>query len=178
MKHINIKKINAILTLLTCLMLLDHVLFLSGWLGTGGTMFGINLSMARVLLTLAALHGLLSMSIVMFGHDGSSGAYASLNRRTIVQRFSGMAILVLLLVHMMPSQGGAEIYGMRAVFYALLFAAVFVHVAVSFSKALITLGLAGSEKTIRRIDGIVYVLCGVLFVLAVATLIIFVTGRV
>lgn len=177
-----IKKVNAVFALLAAVMLLDHTLFLSGWMGTGGTMFGINLTMARVLLALTAIHGFLSLCVLLFAHDETADRYIVLNRRTNIQRFSGIAILVLLLMHVLPFYNDMKLFAdglwFRVLCYLLLFVMVYVHVAVSFSKAFITMGWFRSEKAIVILDKIVFVVCVSLLLLAVITLFIFATGRI
>ncbi|MBR5925825.1 MAG: hypothetical protein IKZ78_00540, partial [Firmicutes bacterium] len=51
----------------------------------------------------------------------------------------------------------------EAVFYAL----VILHIAVSFSKALITFGVITSEQAIKKTDRIVYVIAIIIYIIAV-----------
>ena len=48
----------------------------------------------------------------------------------------------------------------------LFYGVVLTHIAVSFSRALVTLGWLTSPKAQRTIDLVVYVLCGVAFVIS------------
>ena len=50
----------------------------------------------------------------------------------------------------------------QVAFYAVIAA----HVATSFSRALITLGLLSSKETQARIDRVTYVVCACLFLVA------------
>jgi hypothetical protein len=67
---------------------------------------------------------------------------------------------------------GLSANGIWGGFFLLLFvqilyyAVVFSHVAVSFSKAFITLGLLSSNDTRRKIDRIVIIFCILMFIAA------------
>lgn len=160
-----LKKINAGLSLVTCAVVLAHVgmgcrTLLTGW-------YDPVLSHYMPLLTMAAvlLHALLSVAIVLFAHDGSSPRHAKANLATILQRASGLLMIALVHVHVHAYDhvvarvrlSAAQRAGF-AVGEAAFYACVFVHMAVSLPKALITLGLPRSERAVRRIERASYIL--------------------
>ena len=118
----------------------------------------------------------LGMSMLMFVHDGSSArSYSGMNLRTILQRASAIGIMVMLVLHIKsfdilhagtPGLIAAEIIQL------LFFACVFTHIGTSFSNAFVTLGLLGDMDRKKKIDHAVYVICAVLWAVAV-----FVVGK-
>ena len=127
-------------------------------------------------LAVLALHVICSIGIVIFAHEGKKVDYPKLNRRTIRQRGSAFGILLLLLLHMNTfslmgkAAGGPAMIGVILV-EILFFGMVFLHIASSFSRALITMGWLQFRQTQQRLDRCLWVICGI-GILAAAVIII------
>ena len=97
------------------------------------------------------------------------------NWRLITQRISGIVILILLYPHMRVLHliiSGASFSG-GAKFLVLvteiLFAgAAFLHLSVSFSRSMLTLGLLKNDRMEKLVDYVTWIICGLLMVLTVA----------
>lgn len=171
-----LKKANATLGLLAILILLAH----AGYQVVAYFLFIYNPFVTKVLawaaVAVVSLHAVLGMSMLMFVHDGSSArSYSGMNLRTILQRASAIGIMVMLVLHIKsfdilhagtPGLIAAEIIQL------LFFACVFTHIGTSFSNAFVTLGLLGDMDRKKKIDHAVYVICAVLWAVAV-----FVVGK-
>ena len=94
---------------------------------------------------------------------------------TILQRLSAALIFPLLILHINTfsmMKGAAEKGQVPFILIFILaellfFAVVVTHVAVSFTKGLVTLGLLSARETQKKLDKIVYVLGAVFYVIAV-----------
>ena len=101
--------------------------------------------------------------------------YRKWNWRLITQRISGIVILILLYPHMRVLHliiSGATFSG-GAKFLVLvteiLFAgAAFLHLSVSFSRSMLTLGLLKNDRMEKLVDYVTWIICGLLMVLTVA----------
>lgn len=101
--------------------------------------------------------------------------YRKSNWRLITQRISGIVILILLYPHMRVLHliiSGASFSG-GAKFLVLvteiLFAgAAFLHLSVSFSRSMLTLGLLKNDRMEKLVDYVTWIICGLLMVLTVA----------
>ena len=127
---------------------------------------------------LVMVHVVLSVYSVMKLHDGSRlRTYAKLNARTIVQRLSAAGILLLLPLHIKTGDwvasktGGLAFFAFLMIAGVLFHAMLFLHIASSFSRALITLGLLESRKTQRILDVLAAVLCAGAFLYASSVII-------
>ena len=168
-----LKKANAICGLAVILLLLLH----AGYQMVAYVLFLYNPFVTKLfawtLAGLLALHIIFGMSIVMFAHDGSELAkYPKENRRTILQRASAIAILILFVAHIYafkvltnPALGDSGLY-IAGIIQILFFAAVFVHVAMSFSNAFVTLGWLTDLEHKKKIDKVVTVICVIAFIAA------------
>ena len=68
-------------------------------------------------------------------------------------------MIVFTAVHVLGAFGIMRLpYGMHFVFYPLFFTLVLVHIAISTSKAFITLGI-GNARIIKRIDIAIRAVC-------------------
>ncbi len=171
-----LKKINAVLSLLTTLTLLIHL---------GYTIYAylafyynpdLKLLTAMPFMVLACLHAVCGMTAVFLQSDGSSlNLYPKQNLRTVLQRMSAALILPLLILHLNTfhllqtcAEGGLWVW-----FYLLIlsqplfYATVLTHTALSLTRALITLGWLGSRDQQRILDRIVYSAFAIIFALAV-----------
>ena len=176
MSDMFLKKLNAVISLLTILGMLIHA---------GYSIFAyLTMYYNPVIKTLTAypflicvcLHALLGMFMVFFRTDGmKAGYYPKQNLSTIIQRVSALIILLMLLMHirmfdLMKNAASKEtrFFWWFLVFCEIIFfGAVIAHISVSFSKALITLGLLSSVETKKKIDRTMYVLGTVVFAVSV-----------
>ena len=168
-----IKKANALVGLLITALLLVHVTYevimyvtfqydpvTTAVIGYG---FGA-LVMVHVVLSILSLTKL---------HDGSRlKTYPKLNARTILQRASAAGILLLLPVHIKTGDwvasktGGPGFFAFLMILGVLFHLMLFIHIAASLSRALITLGLIESRKTQRTVDILTALLCAAAFIFA------------
>ena len=167
-----LKKMNAIISLLLVTACLAHVgaelVFI---LSKGKYMshFGMGI-MSDIVMGTAMTHVLITV-IIFFFHDSKLKIrYPGTNVRTLLQRISGVLMLVFLFLHIgtgdrLASQAdsGTGYYLLNYVSMALFFAMVFLHISVSFSNALVTLGAVESMEKKKTIDRIVWVISGLFF---------------
>ena len=168
------KKLNAVLSLGIIASVLTHIVYeIIAYLT-----FYYNPALTKIIafttLGLAGLHALCSAGLLFFAHDRGNGMrYPKLNARTLIQRVSAAAMVLMIVPHInnfkiLSSLAGSN----RVLFYVVLFsqllfyAAVLIHVAVSVSRAFISLGLVSTGKAVRAIDVTVWILCAVLFAAA------------
>ena len=151
-----VRKINAVVGLLTTLLLFDHSIFHAVWmLGRGAVEKSVDI-MPWLLMGLMALHAVLSMGIVMLSRGDGNGpvgnAYTKSNVSTIIQKVSGMLLIVLTALHVASAAGPLVLPAVvGAIVTPLFYAVALVHVGFSVSKALITLGV-GNVKVIKIVD--------------------------
>lgn len=164
----SLKKCNAVCALATTLALLVHVGYNAFAYLTLYYNPTLKVLTAFPFLFCACLHAAMGIYAVFFNADGTRmGLYKRQNWHTLVQRIAAFAIAPLLVAHMHTFsllQGAAtgEAWGAFALVLVLqlaFYAAIAVHVALSLSRALITLGLLGSRETQKRLDRLVCVIC-------------------
>lgn len=168
-----LKKLSAVFALLAIVLLLAHVGYnLYSYLSMSRDDTLSTLTVGPFMIC-ACLHGIFAMLAVFLQADGTrADLYPKKNVRTILQRVSAALLFPLIILHsktfsliMDAAQTGKLPLFVLLLFAQLLFfAAIFTHVATSFSRALITLGWLSSEKRQKAIDRVVYILCAVLFV--------------
>ena len=165
----NLKKNNAILSLFTCLMLLIHVVYQA----VAHLMLFYYPIVSKILgyavLIPAVLHGAMSAISVLFLHDSRKIMYKKANVRTYIQRICAVIIVVLLPAHLYSYAihditAGSALFYVAASIQIIFYGAIITHVAVSVSKALITLGRIGNMDKMHMIDRSLFVLCAALFV--------------
>lgn len=170
-----LKKCNAVCALLTTLALIVHVGY--------NTFSYLTFYYNPILKTATAIpfilcvcaHAVMGMCVVFLQSDGTRlDVYQRQNRRTVVQRVSAALIFPLLIVHLKTfsllqemSEGGkwipfAIIICLQLAFYGVIYA----HTVTSVSNAFITLGLLSSQQTKERLDRIVAIVFGALFLYA------------
>ncbi|MCR4837937.1 MAG: hypothetical protein K5897_03235 [Eubacterium sp.] len=177
-----LKKMNAVIALLLIAGCLTHVgaelvFSLSG--GEGVSHDSMEF-LSGIVMSLAMPHVLITILIVIFSHEKKIVIrYPGANVRIILQRVSGVFMLVFLFLHMKTSDRlsshadcGTGYCLLNYIIMAFFFAMVFLHISVSFSGALVTLGAVESMKKKRMIDRIVWVISGSLF-LASAVIVIY-----
>ena len=171
----NRKKINAVLSLLTFIAMCMHM----GYSSYAYLTFYYNPSLTKgfaiPFMVLVCLHAIIGMCSVFLLSDGTRlQNYPKQNKRILCQRMTAAFIFPLLLIHInmysLLSDASSEehyfIFFLLILSEVLFYCVVVVHAAVSFSRALITLGLIGSKKAEKITDRIVFTVC--LVVLAVS----------
>ena len=170
-----LKKCNAVLGLLTIFALVAHMVynvFSYITLYYNPALKTLTAAPAIVFLCLHAITGM--CSVFLLGDGTRVDPYQKQNKRTVIQRVSAALIFPLLIVHLNTFgilKGSAEsgswiVFGLVLLVQIAFYAVTLVHVATSFSRALITLGLLTSRDTQARIDRIAYILCACLFLVA------------
>ena len=164
-----LKKINAALGLLSIAAMLLHI---------GYTVFAylafyynptLKLLTAIPFIALACLHAVCGMLTVFLQADGTRlDLYPKQNLRTILQRASAALILPLLILHASTAEAGRWLwFALLMLSQPLFYGVALIHVAVSVTRGLITLGLLTSSDRQKRIDRVVYILCGLAFAVSI-----------
>ena len=164
------RKINAIISLLTTLFLLDHAMFTSVWMLSRGSVAQSAPMVPWILAGLVALHAFISIDLVISSHmEGERRkvkSYPSMNGATIFQRVSGILLIVFTALHIAGASGAMQPPQIvHTIVPPLFFAIALAHAAVSTDKALITLGI-GNARFIKAVGVIVKVLCAATLVAA------------
>ena len=159
------RKMNAGIGLLVTLLLFVHAISISVWTLSGGSIENVPTFIPWALTGLTLLHVFISIdmaiSALMNAEKRPCKQYPKMNVSTWVQRISGVLMVIFTGLHIAGAMGYMKppkvIHGIVP---PLFFAIVLVHIAVSTSKALITLGI-GNAKLVKAVDVAVKVLCGV-----------------
>ena len=171
-----IKKWNAVCSWMLTLFLLGHMLTMSIPVLTGGQDYSDCQILAEGIMATVLIHVVLCI-VSYYPRRGilNFHRYRKENWRLITQRISGIIILILLYPHMRVLHliiSGASFSG-GAKFLVLvteiLFAgAAFLHLSVSFSRSMLTLGLLRNDRMEKLVDCVTWIICGLLMVLTVA----------
>ena len=157
-----LRKINAVLSLITTVLLINHAAFLAVWMLTRGDMARSVIDMPYLLLAVMILHAVISIVVAINGHKGvekrPTNAYPKLNRLTNIQRYSGLAMVLFTVIHMIGAGNHFQSKIFNAIFQPLFFAIVLAHISVSASKAFITLGI-GNARFVKCLDIVIKVVC-------------------
>lgn len=165
-----LKKANAVLGLLTIVMLIIH----AGYQMVAYVKFvhneGVTMALAAVILVFMLIHMILALVIVTIAGEGTDiTGYPRDNMRTIIQRASAIGIMVFLIGHLyaydiLTSSSAGLI--LSSIIQILFFGMIFIHIATSFSNGLITLGLLQSETKKKVLDRVIAAMCSVAFAAA------------
>ncbi|MBR4344068.1 MAG: hypothetical protein IKP88_15450 [Lachnospiraceae bacterium] len=171
-----LKKINAVLSLLTIFFILIHI----GYNVYCYLAFYYNPTLKTItampIMVLACLHGICGMISVFLMGDGTRlDLYPKQNKRTIIQRVSAALIFPLLILHLntfnllkSSAEENKMILFYTVIFCQILFyAIIIIHTVTSASKAFITLGLLSSPQKQKKLDKIIYIAGALIFVFAV-----------
>ena len=165
-----LRKINAAFSLIVSFLVLDHAIFLSVWMLSGGGIEKTMNYMPWIMTGLTVIHALISIDLGVSAHRGlpkqKVNSYSRLNAPTIIQRMSGILMLVFTALHVTGAAGlMTPPTAVHMVVPPLFFAIVLVHVGISVSKAFITLGI-GSARFVRVFDVVVKIVCALTLVAA------------
>lgn len=158
-----LRKLNAWISLATTLMLFNHAIFHAVWMLSRGSIEKSANSMPWVLFILMMLHAIISIVLAVLGHKGAEKkavkSYPQKNRATIIQRAGGVSLILFSVLHIMGTAGGMKPPKIiHAIFPPVFFAIALMHVAISGSKAFITLGI-GNAKFIKVVDILIKIIC-------------------
>ena len=164
-----LKKINAVLGILTFALFFAHGIYED--VAYIAYIYNpiLTKAFADTLATVFTLHAVLSLYIIFRRNDTVKIDYRKRNIKTLIQRDTGMLSILLLPFHAGAMSLLGKTYGTPA-FYVIEFlgflfiGVISTHLAISFSKALITLGLVTDEKKVKTIDRAVAVISAVFFV--------------
>lgn len=171
-----IKKWNAVCSWMLTLFLLGHMLTMSIPMLTGGQDYSDCQILARGIVATVLIHVVLCI-VSYYPRRGilNFHRYRKANWRLITQRISGIVILILLYPHMRVLHliiSGASFSGgvkFLVLVTEILFAgAAFLHLSVSFSRSMLTLGLLKNDRMEKLVDYVTWIICGLLMVLTVA----------
>ena len=170
-----LKKINAALGLLSIAGIMLHI----GYSVFAYLTFYYNpvlkIWTAVPFMAATCLHAICGMLSVFLQSDGTRlDQYPKQNMRTILQRVSAALIFPLQILHINTFdmlKSGAEkgqwgLFALIMISQPLFYGMVLTHIAVSVSRAFITLGWLTSPEKQKVIDRVVYVLCAAAFVIA------------
>ena len=165
-----LRKINAGVSLLTTFFLLGHAIFLSIWMLSRCSIEKSNNFIPWILLGLMVIHALISIELGVSAHKDiekkKCKTYPKQNIVTVLQRMSGVAMILLIMLHIMGSANGFQPQILHAVLHPLFFGLALSHAAVSTSKAFVTLGI-GNAKLVKVIDIVMGLLCGVTIIASI-----------
>ena len=161
-----LRKTNAVFSLITTILLLGHAISVASWMLTRGKIipFGGH-TLPTVLIYVAVVHTLLSIILMITTNVGrknhKSKHYPKLNVPTLVQRVTGVLMIIFTWLHIAGAKGIIEPpQVVHAIVPTLFFILVMSHIAVSGSKAFITLGI-GNAKFVKRADIVIKVICAI-----------------
>ncbi|MBR6959855.1 MAG: hypothetical protein IKH76_05185 [Clostridiales bacterium] len=164
-----IKKVNAAVSLFSCLGLTAHVIYNA----VAYIIFYYNPVLSKALgfgvMGLICIHACLSIIIVASSHDSARIRYKRLNMRTLFQRITAVMMLLLLPLHifnfdLIHKSGVGLVFWLLESVQVLFYAAVMYHMALSFSNALVTLGLLESVRKKKVIDTVLLVTASIMFI--------------
>lgn len=157
------RKINAIISLLATIFLLDHAIFISVWMISKGSVEQSAPVAPWILAGLVALHAFIGIYFAVSSHmDGEKRkvkSYPKMNRVTIFQRVSGILLIIFTVLHIAGAAGAmTPPHIVHTIFPPLFFTIALAHTAVSADKAFITLGI-GNARFIKVLSIIIKVIC-------------------
>lgn len=159
-----LRKINAVLALLTTVLLLAHAISVAVWMFSKGKIIPIGgHTLPKVLIWVTVAHVLVCIALMIFAHADNKikkgRNYPKLNIPTMIQRISGVLMIVFTRLHIAGAKGVINppriINAIASPFFFIL---VMAHIAVSGSKAFVTLGI-GNAGFIRFSDVFIKVIC-------------------
>lgn len=167
-----LKKLSAFFALLSIALLLGHV----GYTIVSYSLFLYNPMLTKIFavsfLVCACLHGIFAMLSVFWQGEGTAlSAYPKQNMSTVLQRGTAAVLFPMIVVHMnmfsllsaSVNAGRMWLFWLLLVCQVLFYGAVITHVTVSFSKALMILGLLSSQRVQKGIDRVMMVLGALVF---------------
>ena len=167
-----VKKVNAVLSLLCTVLVIIHGLYDALWMASRGKMPMLSKPFTIALMVVVIIHIILSIISLIVNSKGKTKeekTYVKDNIKTIIQRVTGILMLVLLVFHIIGMQNHLLPHMLHAIVHPVFFLVVYIHTMLSFSKSMITLGI-GNAKGIKVMDIIMYIICILLFIVSVVGL--------
>lgn len=166
-----LRKINAIISLLTTLFLLDHAIFSSVRMLSKGSVEQSAPVVPRLLVVLMAVHAFISIYFAISAHKNAEKrkvkSYPKMNRATIFQRVSGILLLIFTALHVAGASGAmTPPCIVHTIVPPLFFVIALAHAAVSTDKAFITLGI-GNARFVKAVGIVMKVICAATLVAAI-----------
>ena len=158
-----LRKVNAVFSLISTILLLIHAISLAAWMLSKGVISRAPNSIPHALTMFFLIHAIISIILMASTHKGGKGhkgsVYPKLNAATIVQRISGVLMIIFTWLHIAGSLGITQPPRVvHAIVPPLFFVLVMVHIAISASKAFITLGI-GSARFVKCADATIKAVC-------------------
>lgn len=158
-----LRKINAGLSLFSTLFLLEHAVFIALYIFSRGRILNPIPKAGWILSGLVAAHAFISVALAISAHrNGGKQPYKSypkMNLSTVIQRASGILLLPFIALHVAGATGAMTPPRLiHSIVPPLFFLVALAHTAVSFSKALITLGI-GNARFVRVADIVMKLIC-------------------
>ena len=170
-----LKKISASLGLLSIACMMIHIGYIVFTYLTFYYNPMLTILTAVPFMVMVCLHAICGMLTVFLRADGTRlDLYPKQNIETILQRVSAALMLPLLILHINTFgllQAAAQKeqwiwFGLLLISQPLFYATVLTHIAVSVTRAFITLGWLTSREKQKTIDRVIYILCAAAFVIA------------
>ena len=163
-----LRKTNAVFSLLATMLIFGHAISIGIWMLSQGRTHRMPHSVSFVLLLVFVIHAVLSIILMATSHKGApknkGNIYPKLNAPTLVQRISGVLLIIFTWLHIAGAIGIMQPpKAVHAIVPPLFFTLVMAHVAISVSKAFITLGI-GNAKFVKRADIAIKLVCAVVLV--------------
>ncbi|MBR5338119.1 MAG: hypothetical protein IK152_09065 [Lachnospiraceae bacterium] len=164
-----LKKANALLAILTMATLVIH----AGYQSIAYILFFhdtmISFILGKVITVSVLCHIILSVIIVLVLHDSKTISYPGQNIKIILQRISAVGIGAHLLAHThsfekLLASFGTHVYILTEIMQIIYFAFLFIHIGTSLTNAFITLGCLDDIDKKKKIDHVIWVVCGIFFV--------------
>lgn len=173
-----LRKINAIISLLCTILLVDHAIFISVWMLSKGSVEQSAPIAPWILVGLMALHAFISVYFAVCSIDDGDKrrvkSYPKMNGATIFQRVSGLLLIVFTALHVAGASGAMQPPQIvHAILPPLFFTFALAHAAVSTDKALITLGI-GNAKFIKGVSIAIKLVCAATLIASISGFYLFV----
>lgn len=158
-----LRKINAVLSLISTLLLLNHAVYIALYIFSNGRILNPLHSAVWGLVGVMALHAFISIDLAISAHmeagKQKGKSYPKKNISTVLQRISGMLLIPLVALHIAGATGAMTPPKLvHSILPPLFFFVALAHTALSASKALVTLGI-GSARFVRVADIVIKVFC-------------------
>lgn len=156
------RKVNAVISLISTILILVHAIFYSVWMLFRAGFAKMSVYPSQILVVLMMAHAIISIVLAILGHKGADkkkcNNYPEMNKQTYVQRISGVLLILFIGVHIVGALNHFQPKILHAILHPLFFIIALTHVAVSTSKAFITLGM-GNAKFIKIISIVIKIIC-------------------
>ncbi len=163
-----IKRVNAYFSLASLALIAVHVIYeIFAYI----TMYYnpvLSALVSYIPATIIVTHAIISIICVIFLNDSIKILYKSMNRETVLQRVSAFLMVILLPVHivsynLLESSAGSAGYIVTEIAQVIFYMSLYTHIAVSVSKAFVTLGFLDDDRRRKRIDVFAMIICGIMF---------------